>query len=246
MRSFPVKQAGIAVWVLFSLGFFGSWVTGGEAWAASKPSSCPACHKDLKSVLPKDHKPVNGKDIAISACLVCHAPQNPEEGKPNPFSARLHRAHIGSQIPVDCLTCHTWTPGKSFGLIKQKGSWGHLSRKDMDVIRRTAFSWSRSSFLDSLHAKRNVTCAGCHGKKLPAKDDTVESERCLSCHDSYEKLAEKTASTEFPKRNPHKSHLFGLACTKCHIAHGESKVYCLECHRGFRMIISGGSGTQNK
>jgi hypothetical protein len=238
MKSFSVKQMGISVWVLFSLACFEYLVAGGEALAASKPSSCPACHSDLKSILPKNHAAVSGREI--SACTSCHAAKNPDKTEPNSFSARLHRAHIGSQAKVDCLTCHTWAPGKSFGLIKQKESWGNPSRKDMDLIRQMAYSWSKSSFLDSLHAKRNVTCAGCHGKRLPAKDDTVENERCLSCHGSYEKLAEKTASVEFPKRNPHKSHLLGLACTKCHTAHGESRVYCLECHREFQMKISGG------
>ncbi len=237
MRSFPVEGVGISVWVLFSLVCFEYLVAGGEASAASRLSSCPACHNDLKSVLPKNHTPVSGRDI--SACLTCHILRNVEKAEPNPFSTRLHRAHIDSKTKVDCLTCHTWTAGKNFGLIKQEGSWGNPSRKAMDLIRQVTYSWSKSSFLDSLHAKRNVTCAGCHGKRLPAKDDTVENERCLGCHGSYEELAEKTASAEFPKRNPHRSHLLGLACTKCHIAHGESKVYCLECHREFQMKISG-------
>jgi hypothetical protein len=237
MRFLPWNQVKISVWVLFSLACFGYLVAGGGALAGSKPSSCLGCHNELKSVLPKNHKAMSGRDIA--ACLTCHASNDPDKTEPNSFSARLHRAHIGSQTSVDCQICHAWSPGKSFGLIKQKGSWGNPSRKDMDLIRQTAYSWSRSSFLDSLHAKRNVTCAGCHGKRLPAKDDTVENERCLSCHGSYERIAEKTASVEFPKRNPHRSHLLGLACTKCHIAHGESKVYCLECHRGFQMKIPG-------
>ena len=234
-----MKRIGIIIGFLFSLAFFGYLAAGGEAWAAQKSSSCPACHNDLKSVLPKDHASVSGKDIAV--CLTCHTPGSPEKPGPNPFGARLHRAHIDSQTSVDCLTCHAWVAGKSFGLVKLKGSWGNPSRKTMDLMKKTAYSWSTSSFLDALHAKRNVTCAGCHGKRLPAKDDTVENDRCLSCHGSYEQLAEKCASVEFPKRNPHKSHLFALACTKCHAAHSESKVYCLECHQGFQMKISGGS-----
>ena len=202
-----MKWKGIKVWVIFSLAFFGYLVAGGEALAASKSSSCPACHKDLKSALPKDHPSVSGRDISV--CLTCHTPGNPEKPGPNPFAARLHQAHIHSQANVDCLVCHTWVAGKSFGLAKQKESWGNPSKKAMDLIRQTAYSWSNSSFLDSLHAKKNVTCTGCHGKRLPIKDDTAENDRCLSCHGSYEQLAEKTASVEFPKRNPHKSHLLG-------------------------------------
>jgi fumarate reductase flavoprotein subunit len=85
-----------------------------------------------------------------------------------------------------------------------------------------------------------VSCRGCHGQKLPTIDDTVENDRCVSCHGSYEKLAEKMASPQFPKQNPHKSHLIGLACTKCHAGHSRSQVYCLECHKNFNMKIPGG------
>jgi hypothetical protein len=222
--------------LVFSFFIYGE--TGEQALAAGpKSSSCIACH-DLKSVLPEDHNPVIGKDI--TGCLTCHPPGKPAKAGPNPFSARIHRAHIGSKAKVDCLVCHTWIAGKSFSLVKQKISWGAPSWKAMDLIRKIASSWSDSSLLDSLHARRHVTCMGCHGEKLPAKDDTVENDRCLACHGTYDKLAEKTASPQFPKRNPHKAHVIGLACTKCHHVHSESKVYCLECHPTFDMKISGG------
>ena len=49
----------------------------------------------------------------------------------------------------------------------------------------------------------------------------------------------KTEPPEFKDRNPHDSHLGEIACTVCHKAHGESKVYCLECHQKFQMTIRG-------
>lgn len=213
---------------------------GGVGWAApaSAKLSCTACHADFKSVLPKDHAPVKGSDI--TACLACHTPGNPEKAAPNPFAARIHRPHTGAKAKVDCLLCHTWTAGKTFGLVKQKGSWGSPSRQGMESLKKAMASWSDSSFLDALHGKRNVTCSGCHAKRLPVAEDTVENDRCLSCHGSYEKLALKTASAEFPKRNPHQSHLVALDCTKCHAAHGESKSYCLQCHSNFGAKIPGG------
>jgi hypothetical protein len=212
-----------------------------EGWAASGPAkpTCAACHGDFKSVLSGNHPPVAGKEIA--ACLACHKPVDPEKAAPNPFSARIHRPHVSAKAKVDCLICHTWTPGKSFSLAGQKGSWGSLSKEGMALLKKTADSWSDSPYMDALHARKNVTCAGCHAKRLPIKDESVENDRCLSCHDSYEKLAEKTASSEFPMRNPHRSHLVALDCTKCHLGHQESKSYCLQCHPTFSQKIPGGA-----
>jgi hypothetical protein len=214
---------------------------GDQAVAAARviKSSCLACHADVKTVLPKDHPDVKGGDIA--SCFSCHAPDFSGKIEPNRFSARIHRAHGGAQSKVDCLTCHTWMPKKSFGLLKQKASWGAPSKDDLVLLKKMVNSWAGSAYLDSLHARANVTCAGCHGKQLPKEDDTVENAWCLDCHGSLEKLAGKTANPDFPKRNPHKSHLGDLNCTVCHKAHRESKVYCLGCHSQFDMKISGGS-----
>jgi len=234
-----MKRIGMVIWVVLIFSFF-CGLLGKQAWGASKskPSSCLGCHANLKSVLPQGHALVTGKDI--TACLSCHPPNGTDKAQPNPFSTRIHLPHTKSQTKVDCLVCHTWVPGKSFGLIKQKVSWGSPNRENMEQIQKIFQSWSESSFLDALHAKGNVSCEGCHGQKLPAIDDTVENERCVRCHRSYEKLAEKTASPQFPKQNPHKSHLIGMACTKCHSGHSRSQVYCLECHTNFNMKIPGG------
>jgi len=93
--------------------------------------------------------------------------------------------------------------------------------------------------MDNLHAKGSIGCAGCHGKKLPKADDTVENERCLKCHGPLEELTKKTEPKDFADRNPHKSHLGDIACTVCHKAHAASKVYCLDCHQKFDMKIQG-------
>lgn len=85
-----------------------------------------------------------------------------------------------------------------------------------------------------------VDCAGCHGKSTPKPDSTVENPRCLECHGPMEKLAKKSEPKNFPDRNPHKSHLGDIACTVCHHEHSASAVYCLDCHRNFKMKIPGG------
>jgi hypothetical protein len=216
------------------------WTTGEAAAAVVKAAktSCLPCHADLKSVLPKDHPAFKGADIA--SCAGCHGPDFSGKAEPGPFSARIHRAHGGANSKVDCLTCHTWAPKKSFGLFKQKGSWGAPSKEDYALLKKMVNSWAGSSFLGSLHDKKNVTCAGCHGKALPKEDDTVENARCLGCHGGAEKLAEKTNNPDFPTRNPHKSHLGDVNCTVCHKVHSESSVYCPGCHAQFQMKIPGG------
>ena len=156
---------------------------------------------------------------------------------PNPSRSR----YIGSKAKVDCLVCHTWIAGKSFSLVKQKISWGAPSRKAMDLIRKIASSWSDSSLLDSLHARRHVTCMGCHGEKLPAqKMIQWKTTAALPVTTPTISWRKRRPLLQFPKRNPHKAHVIGLACIKCHHAHSESRVYCLECHPAFDMKISGG------
>jgi len=221
--------------------FLALGAAGERVAAAAKvaKSSCLSCHSDIKTVLSKDHPDIKGGDIA--SCFSCHAPDFSGKLEPNPFSARIHRAHGGAQSKADCLTCHTWMQKKSFGLLKQKGSWGAPSKDDLALLKKMVNSWTGFAYLDSLHAKANVTCGGCHGKQLPKEDDTVESARCLDYHGSLEKLAGKTANPDFPKRNPHQSHLGDVDCTVCHKAHSESRVYCLGCHSQFNLKIPGGS-----
>jgi DNA-directed RNA polymerase subunit RPC12/RpoP len=215
-----------------------------KARTVSTKYSCINCHRDFTAVLQKGHPPVKGKDI--TACLVCHPPKSTGKPELNAFSARLHRAHQCSKQKLDCLVCHTWQPARIFGLPMQKWTIGKSSRKDMDLLKQIFNSWSSSVFLDALHAKKNVTCKGCHGNTIPISEATIENDRCLSCHGGLEQLTAKTSPLEFPDRNPHKSHLGEINCTVCHHAHRESEVYCLGCHKTFQMKIPGVSIKSSK
>ena len=202
-------------------------------------TSCLSCHDRFASILPLKHDNVEGKDL--TACLPCHVPQKgAEKPRIDPYSAKLHLAHIDSKNGVDCQVCHPWTPGQSFGIVAQSESWGGPSEETLRLLTDMFRSWANSKYLDALHAKHGVTCSGCHEKKVPIAGSEVSNNRCLACHGPIEKLAEKSTPTEFPKRNPHSSHLIGVSCTKCHQGHGESTVYCLKCHKGFSMKIPGG------
>ncbi|MDD3844949.1 MAG: cytochrome c3 family protein [Syntrophorhabdaceae bacterium] len=202
--------------------------------AGSRQQSCSSCHGDFSSLLPAKHPRVAGKDL--KACTSCHASDTGNKAKPKPYSAKLHLSHMQPGNELDCLVCHTWRPGKSFGVRGAKKPVGVLSRENMDEMKKVFASWTASKYLDAHHGKKNVTCSGCH-EKLPEPGDSVENDRCLGCHGDMEKLAGKTEPGDFPDRNPHKSHLGTINCTVCHKAHAASKTYCLECHKNFQMKI---------
>ena len=78
------------------------------------------------------------------------------------------------------------------------------------------------------HAKMNVSCVQCHGVKTPATGAKVQNTACLTCHGSYDKLAEKTKALS---PNPHKTHLGNVRCSDCHSGHQQSKLMCNDCHK---------------
>jgi hypothetical protein len=74
------------------------------------------------------------------------------------------------------------------------------------------------------HKTHGIECEGCHKDK----DKTLfDYKQCLSCHESYEKVAERTKKLE---RNPHKSHYHNLPCTTCHHGHKPDENFCAPCH----------------
>ena len=223
---------------LICLNVFPSWAAGEQkksVGTAQVGQSCATCHPDAASILPKNHKPV--KPVSIASCTGCHKPDLSGKPEAKPFSARLHRAHAAT---TECTLCHTWVAGKAFGLKGAKGTMGRVTKEDMALLKKSFDSWASSTHMDALHGKGNIVCLACHEKQLPMKGDSVENERCLSCHGSLEDLAARSAPKDFPDRNPHKSHLGDIACTACHKGHQPSTVYCLGCHKKFEMKIPGG------
>lgn len=87
--------------------------------------------------------------------------------------------------------------------------------------------------LKPYHQSVGKDCAVCHTEENAVAGNAFvvpDNKACFACHGSYKDLAEKTAKLE--ESNPHKSHHYGegIACTSCHSEHGQSKVYCNECH----------------
>ena len=93
------------------------------------------------------------------------------------------------------------------------------------VFSQTA---SAEPFLADRHANYNADCASCHVNGAPAAGAVVEAKTCLSCHQSYEALAKRTAAI---KPNPHASHLLDIDCADCHKGHAASQAVCSGCHK---------------
>jgi hypothetical protein len=192
----------------------------------------------LAAVLPKSHPEV-GK-ATFAECADCHILAKADAAEANRFSTRIHLAHESPKNGLECVVCHSFVPGKSFGIIGLDISWGAPKEDDLAAMKESLPSWTQSSHLDHLHAEAMIDCGGCHGNGTPLLDATVANSRCLSCHGPLEKLAAKTAPKDLPERNPHKSHIGEVACTVCHLAHAPSTVYCVTCHNNFKMTIPAG------
>jgi hypothetical protein len=88
----------------------------------------------------------------------------------------------------------------------------------------------KKPFTADIHKQRGMTCLVCHKEAKPKTDASPEV--CLTCHQSMEAVAEKTAD-RFP--NPHKNHVteaMNLVCTQCHHGHKADTPLCLQCHLG--------------
>ena len=238
-----MKRSGLlwAIVVLVACSLPTSGWTAEAVKTKQDQKGCNACHKDFQPLLPRDHSPMN--NVSSVPCLNCHPPKLDGKAVPNKFSALLHRRHLKINAQRRCIVCHNSEENKTFGIPSYDSSIGAPTATTMELLEKIFTSWAESAYLDERHGRRGVTCSSCHGKELPAEDISVENERCLSCHGSYEKLASQTVVKQFPDRNPHKNHFIqnDTACTICHNAHGASKVYCLDCHKNFKMKIPGAS-----
>lgn len=83
--------------------------------------------------------------------------------------------------------------------------------------------------LGHIHQLAGTTCIKCHGKTKAR--EMVEMVKCVDCHGSSDKLAERTANVK--PANPHTSPHYGtgLDCNVCHHQHTKSENYCSQCHK---------------
>lgn len=75
------------------------------------------------------------------------------------------------------------------------------------------------------HGQSGIACTTCHGTDFSAG---VPVATCLTCHGSYEALAERSRRVV---PNPHAPHHLGeVRCGQCHKEHRASVLFCNRCH----------------
>lgn len=85
----------------------------------------------------------------------------------------------------------------------------------------------------SKHIKyAELTCTDCHLTTTPKR---LTTEQCLSCHGSFEEVAEATKNLD---PDPHNSPHYGpeLDCDLCHQEHSVSDNFCAQCHE-WKLVI---------
>lgn len=84
--------------------------------------------------------------------------------------------------------------------------------------------------IDGIHKKLGLSCTDCHtGNKVEEYSNEMLN-TCLKCHDSYEKIKERTGHLGH-NNNVHQSpHFENLACDVCHKSHQPSSNLCVQCH----------------
>jgi fumarate reductase flavoprotein subunit len=140
------------------------------------------------------------------------------------------------EAQMACVDCHR-------NLVHSRP--GSMSAADeIAAIKRAIEDAVQSHHLANIHLQKNLSCSTCHGNDLiPDANASMINMQCATCHGGMETVAQTFKGPSY--LNPHASHLGNIPCTSCHMAHQESKAYCLNCHTNFNMPIPGGMATTN-
>jgi len=81
-------------------------------------------------------------------------------------------------------------------------------------------------FLSKHKKYTELNCNDCHLTQTPKR---LTTKQCLSCHGSFEEVAEATKHLD---PDPHNSPHYGseLDCDLCHHEHSVSENFCAQCH----------------
>jgi len=89
-----------------------------------------------------------------------------------------------------------------------------------------AVGQSDKKFTADRHKAAGLDCQSCHKEEGTKK--AVESDQCLSCHESFQAVAKRTKDLT---PNPHDNHITQSAeCTQCHHGHKADDNVCMTCH----------------
>jgi hypothetical protein len=205
---------------------------------------CLSCHEDETLTMEKNGKKLSlfvskkqydGSVHNVAECEDCHegyvAEELPHSKSPkevNCLSCHKSSEKIQSSVhaKVKCYDCHSKhdiKPGKQLAQEKDKNCLKCHNTKNVQ------------HYSQSVHAKNNVGCEGCHGSghqvKKISKQETEQV--CGKCHGQHE----KNFDNSIHKTVLNKGNSKAPTCTDCHGSHQifqnkmsiESEA-CLKCH----------------
>ncbi len=205
---------------------------------------CFSCHEDKDLTMEKNGKKVSvfvNPDVykksvhSIAECEDCHENYNPDE-----------LPHSKTKKEINCIGCHEKTKSLSGNVHEKVKCYECHGKHDIKPGKEFAKDEAKSClschknkniqhFSESIHAKNNVTCEGCHGKgheiKKISKNEV--SATCGKCHGEHEKNFNNSIHMTVLK----KGNKEAPTCTDCHGSHkiirGKISVEsqaCLNCH----------------
>ena len=84
--------------------------------------------------------------------------------------------------------------------------------------------------IKSHHDKLGFDCKNCHKQADPKDYKALSADECLSCHKSYDALAERSGHLEYDDNVHASPHYPKMDCNLCHRSHKPSQNYCVMCH----------------
>lgn len=84
--------------------------------------------------------------------------------------------------------------------------------------------------IKSHHAALGFDCKNCHKQANPKEYKALSTKECLSCHKSYELVAERSGHLGYDDNIHASPHYPKMDCNICHKSHRQSQNYCAMCH----------------
>lgn len=197
------------------------------------PDSCITadCHGEVKDY-PVLHGPVN-----INTCDACHQPTSAQAHtfalarEKTELCTYCHEFDTG-MLPVvhtpvilgECLGCHNPHGGVSRDLVRED-TMAQLCGRCHESV-----AFGKPFLHDPVKTGDCTACHRPHAAKYPKLLDAVESELCLSCHQTF---ASQMQAVQFTHE------ALDEGCSRCHDAHGSAYPMevtqalpdlCLDCH----------------
>lgn len=210
----------------------------------SSTDICLSCHEDKDLTMDKGGKKISlfvnpqgykSSVHAIAECEDCHENYNPDDlphsktpHQVNCISCHKEATEIETNVHgklkcYDCHTKHDIKPAKEFAKDQVKTCLSCHKNKNIQ------------HFSESIHAKKNVTCEGCHdgGHKVKKITKSEIASACGKCHGDHEKNFRNSIHNAVMN----KGRTDAPTCTDCHGSHkiirGKISVEsqaCLNCH----------------